>query len=100
MKYSHVYPASVHELPGAKIYMIDLGDRDALVCEGKDYFPQEMNELTHETANRLRALFPFTAPVPAPWAWATGSALPARGTFACLKNTTPCPCSRSSRFAN
>ena len=24
MKYSHVYPASVHELPGAKIYMIDL----------------------------------------------------------------------------
>ena len=64
MKYSHVYPASVHELPGAKIYMIDLGDRDALVCEGKDYFPQEMNELTHETANRLRALFPFTAPVP------------------------------------
>lgn len=45
MKYSHVYPSSVHELPGAKIYMIDLGDRDALVCEGKDYFPQEMNSL-------------------------------------------------------
>ena len=64
MKYSHVYPASVHELPGAKICMVDLGDRDALVCEGKDYFPQELNELTHETANRLRVLFPFTAPVP------------------------------------
>ena len=57
MKYSHVYPASVHELPGAKIYMIDLGDRDALVCEGKDYFPQEMNELcllyTSDAADEL-----------------------------------------------
>ena len=99
MKYSHVYPASVHELPGAKIYMIDLGDRDALVCEGKDYFPQEMNELTHETANRLRALFPFTAPVPV-LNYDRSVGVGDRGTFACLKNTTPCPCSRSSRFAN
>ncbi len=57
------YPLSEHALEGALIYIADAGDRDVLVCEGKAYFPRRINELDHETANTLRRLFPFTAPV-------------------------------------
>ncbi len=61
------YPASMHALDGAVVYMADAGDRDVLVCEGKPYFGGEEGvncfELTHEVAVTLRKLFPFTAPV-------------------------------------
>ena len=62
------YQLSIHELEGATVYMADAGDRDVLVCEGKNYFGGEDGvntfELTHEVANKLRELFPFTAPKP------------------------------------
>ncbi len=61
------YPASMHALDGAVVYMADAGDRDVLVCEGKPYFGGEEGvncfELTHEVAVTLRKLFPFTAPI-------------------------------------
>ncbi|MBQ3079561.1 MAG: tagaturonate epimerase family protein [Clostridia bacterium] len=68
MENFNIYPKSVNLLEGAKVYMADAGDRDVLVCEGKPYFGGEEGknvfELNHETANTLRSLFPFTAPVP------------------------------------
>lgn len=68
MEFKKIYTKSEHMLEGAKVYMADAGDRDVLVCEGKPYFGGEEGanvfELNHETANRLRELFPFTAPVP------------------------------------
>lgn len=68
MEFQKIYEKSVHTLEGAKVYMADAGDRDVLVCEGKPYFGgkegQNVAELNHETANTLRKLFPFTAPIP------------------------------------
>ena len=68
MQFLKIYPKSVHVLEDAKVYMADIGDRDVLVCEGKPYFGGQegtnVAELNHETANELRRLFPFTAPVP------------------------------------
>ena len=62
------YTSSIHELDGAVVYMANAGDRDVLVCEGKAYFGgadgTNTYELNHEVANKLRALFPFTAPKP------------------------------------
>ena len=62
------YLSSVHTLDGATVYMANAGDRDVLVCEGKAYFGGQdgtnQYELTHEVANTLRKLFPFTAPKP------------------------------------
>lgn len=63
-----VYAKSIHALEGAKVYMADMDGRDVLVCEGKPYFGGECGEnvfeLTHDVAVKLRELFPFTAPVP------------------------------------
>lgn len=63
-----IYEKSRHALEGAVVYMCDAGDRDVLVCDGKPYFGGEQGvntfELTHDVANKLRELFPFTAPVP------------------------------------
>ncbi len=60
------YQSSVHSLEGATVYMADAGDKDVLVCEGRPYFggAEGVNvfELDHETACKLRKLFPFTAP--------------------------------------
>lgn len=68
MEFVKIYPKSEHALDGAKVYMADAGDRDVIVCEGKPYFGgsegKNVIELTHEAANTLRKLFPFTAPVP------------------------------------
>ena len=68
MELVKIYPKSEHALDGAKVYMADAGDRDVIVCEGKPYFGgsegKNVIELTHEAANTLRKLFPFTAPVP------------------------------------
>ena len=62
------YTKSIHELDGAVVYMASVGDRDVLVCEGKAYFGGEDGvntfELNHEVAEKLRKLFPFTAPKP------------------------------------
>ncbi len=62
------YTSSIHELDGAVVYMANAGDRDVLVCEGKAYFGgadgTNICELTHDVANKLRQLFPFTAPKP------------------------------------
>ncbi len=63
-----IYEKSRHALDGAIVYMRDGGDRDVLVCDGKPYFGGAYGlnefELTHSVADRLRALFPFTSPVP------------------------------------
>ena len=68
MELLKVYPKSEHALDGARVYMADAGDRDVIVCEGRPYFGgaegKNVVELTHEAANTLRRLFPFTAPVP------------------------------------
>ena len=77
------YPKSVHTLEGATVYMVDAGDKDVLVCEGKAYFGGQDGvntfELNHETAYALRKLFPSPRPKgcwenSAASAWATGSA--------------------------
>ena len=62
------YTSSKHELEGAVVYMANAGEKDVLVCEGKAYFGGEDGvntfELDHAAAEKLRKLFPFTAPKP------------------------------------
>ncbi len=64
-----IYEKSRHSLEGANVYLARMDDgRDALVCEGKPYFGGEEGrnvfEINHAVMNRIRELFPFTAPVP------------------------------------
>jgi len=61
-----MYPKSVHQLEGAKVYIADDGEKDVLVCEGKPYFGGKEGKnvfpFSHELAMKMRSLFPFTAP--------------------------------------
>jgi len=63
-----IYEKSRHSLEGAVVYLAETGGRDVLVCEGRPYFGGEEGknvfEINHDVMNRLRGLFPFTAPVP------------------------------------
>ena len=70
-----VYPRSIHACAGGPVYLADDGERDVLVVVGADLpFSGETGEaagrryciaqLDHETAEALRRLLPFTAPVP------------------------------------
>lgn len=63
-----IYEKSRHALEGAVVYLAEKDGRDVIVCEGKPYFGGEEGtnviKITHEAMNRLRELFPFTAPVP------------------------------------
>ena len=64
-----VYPDSVHEIPGTKVFMAKTGEGDRLVIQGNNpgFTGEEQDgnllaPLTHENARVLRRLFPFTAP--------------------------------------
>ncbi len=68
-----VYPKSIDRADGATVFMADAGDRDLLVAAGKNpgfagesrlcgETPVVVAELTHENAQVLRRVFPYTAP--------------------------------------
>ena len=64
-----VYPDSVHEIPGTKVFMAKTGEGDRLVIQGNNpgFTGEEQDgnllaPLTHENARVLRRLFSFTAP--------------------------------------
>lgn len=65
-----VYPDSVNELDGGLVFLADAGKNDVLVSSCKKAFrgwdcgDYIVAPLTHENAEVLRKLFPFTAPVP------------------------------------
>ncbi len=64
-----VYPDSVRIVGKGLVYMADAGDEDVIVAKNVSGFAGEIHDgvvvapLIHENALRLRALFPFTAPV-------------------------------------
>lgn len=61
-----IYRNSINEFEGKKVSMARTGNRDVLIAEKALGFQDgkgDMYPLTHENAERLRALFPFTAPV-------------------------------------
>lgn len=60
-----IYPNSIHEIEGKKVSMARADGRDVLLADSSLGFTggEGAYPLTHENANRLRALFPFTAPV-------------------------------------
>ena len=64
-----IYPESVQEIAGTKVFMAKTAEGDRLVVKGDNPgFTGEEQEgsllapLTHENAQTLRRLFPFTAP--------------------------------------
>lgn len=69
-----VYPASVHECGGGRVFIADTGDEDMLFALSALGFKGESFSAAgevwtagrecHENASRLRELFPFTAPSP------------------------------------
>ncbi|MEA4911854.1 MAG: tagaturonate epimerase family protein [Oscillospiraceae bacterium] len=69
-----VYERSVNDTAAGKIFMADLGDRDAIAAPAGAGFRGEAFEaagaryvlapLEHVNADRLRTLLPFTAPAP------------------------------------
>ena len=65
-----VYPRSLHTEQGCTAFLADGGDRDVLVARDGFGFAGEpltdgwvVCELSHENAQTLRRVFPFTAPV-------------------------------------
>lgn len=61
-----IYPNSINEIQGKKVSMARKDGKDVLIADASLGFAGgegEAHPLTHENANRLRALFPFTAPV-------------------------------------
>lgn len=67
-----VYPDSVNELDGGLVFMADAGENDILVSSarknafrGMDFGAYIVAPLTHDNAEALRKMFPFTAPIPA-----------------------------------
>ncbi len=61
-----IYPESVNEIQGKKVSMARLDGADVIVADAALGFSGGKGDaypLTHENACRLRALFPFTAPV-------------------------------------
>lgn len=70
----NVYPKSVHEVDGVRVFLVDAGAKDYLIAESDALgFVGEMvtaeqkkwvkADLRHDNAVTLRKLFPFTAPV-------------------------------------
>lgn len=71
-----VYEASLNTLDQDYVFMVDLIEKDVLVATGKlsqlfqgniiqeDSFTYALCDLTHENANILRSLFPFTKAIP------------------------------------
>ncbi|MBQ4620475.1 MAG: tagaturonate epimerase family protein [Clostridia bacterium] len=68
MEFTKIYEKSRHSLEGATVYLAEKDGRDVLVCEGRPYFGGEAGvnvfEINHDVMNKMRQLFPFTAPVP------------------------------------
>ncbi len=61
-----IYPKSINEINGKRVSMARADGKDVLVADATAGFSDGTNgeyPLTHQNANRLRALFPFTAPV-------------------------------------
>ena len=74
MKACGIYKKSMHEKSGLRVFSADIGEKDVLVADERLGFSGETFSAggkawtlageNHENAEKLRELFPFTAPVP------------------------------------